>query len=59
MRQRRFSAGQRLAMWWAYTLFCLVLYFTLFATFDFLTAFVVTFLIVGALGLVVRWLGSL
>ncbi len=46
-------------MWWLYTFFCLALYFVLFATQGFLTAFVVTFLVVGALGLVVKWLSSL
>ena len=46
-------------MWWLYTIICLALYFALFATQGFLTAFVVTFLVVGALGLVVKWLSSL
>ncbi len=59
MRRRRFSPRARLTMWWLYTFFCLALYFVLFATQGFLTAFVVTFLVVGALGLVVKWLSSL
>jgi hypothetical protein len=59
VKRRRFSARQRLAMWWAYTILCLIVYFVLFATYDFLTAFAITFILVGALGLVVKWLGSL
>jgi hypothetical protein len=64
MRRRRFSFAQRQAIWWSYTAFCLLFYFGLFAAFGFsgegfLIAFVVTFLVVGALGLLVRWLTSL
>ena len=59
MRRRRFSSRQRVAIWWVYTAFCLALYFVLFATTDFLSAFVITFLTVGALGLIIKWLSSL
>lgn len=59
MRRRRFSPRARLAMWWLYTIFCLALYFGLFVTQGFLTAFVLTFLVVGALGLLIKWLASL
>jgi hypothetical protein len=46
-------------MWWAYTILCLVVYFTLFGTYGFLTAFAITFVLVGVLGLVIKWLSSL
>jgi cytochrome c oxidase assembly factor CtaG len=64
MRRRRFSFRQRQIIWWSYTFGCLLLYFSLLATFGFsgegfLIAFMVTFLVVGAVGLVVKWLTSL
>lgn len=64
MRRRRLSFRQRQLIWWSYTVACIILYFGLLAGFNFtgegfLIAFVTTFLIVGAVGLVVKWLTSL
>jgi hypothetical protein len=59
MRRRRFSERQRVGMWWAYTLVCIVLYFALFAVSDFLTALVATLAAIALGGVLVKWLSSL
>lgn len=59
MRRRRFSERQRVGMWWAYTVFCIGLYFAVFGLSDFLTALVVTFVAIAGLGLLITWLSRL
>ena len=59
MRRRRFSERQRVGMWWVYTIACIALYIGLGVVYDFNTALIVTFFVVGAMGLVVKWLASL